>query len=118
MTSTGGAPAGAPAGPVPAPRMYRSSDGRVLAGVARGLADHLRVDVLLVRLAFILLAAAGGAGGVMYGLFWVFAPQNPFEADQPRDRGRGLTMLLALGSLTIGGGVPPPPPPPRVGARP
>src|SRR4051812_36155752 len=103
MTSTGGAPAGAPAGPVPAPRMYRSSDGRVLAGVARGLADHLRVDVLLVRLAFILLAAAGGAGVVMYGLFWVFAPQNPFEAEQPRDRERDLTMLLALGSLTIGG---------------
>jgi signal transduction histidine kinase len=102
MTSTGGTPAGAPAGPV-APRMYRSSDGRVLAGVARGLADHLGVDVLLVRLAFILLAAAGGAGVVMYGLFWVFAPQNPFEADQPRDRERDLTMLLALGSLTIGG---------------
>jgi signal transduction histidine kinase len=103
MTSTGGSPAGAPAGPVAAPRMYRSSDGRVLAGVARGLADHLGVDVLLVRLAFILLAAAGGAGVVMYGLFWVFAPQNPFEADQPRDRERDLTMLLALGSLTIGG---------------
>jgi signal transduction histidine kinase len=103
MTSTGGTRAGAPAGAVAAPRMYRSSDGRVLAGVARGLADHLGVDVLLVRLAFILLAAAGGAGVVMYGLFWVFAPQNPFEADQPRDRERDLTMLLALGSLTIGG---------------
>jgi hypothetical protein len=34
------------------PRLYRSSDGRVLAGVARGLADHLGVDVLVVRLAF------------------------------------------------------------------
>jgi phage shock protein PspC (stress-responsive transcriptional regulator)/two-component sensor histidine kinase len=83
--------------------MYRSSDGRVLAGVARGLADHLGIDVLLVRLAFILLAAAGGAGVVMYGLFWVFAPQNPYEADEPRDRERDLTMLLALGSLVIGG---------------
>jgi signal transduction histidine kinase len=83
--------------------MYRSSEGRVLAGVARGLSDHLGVDVLLVRLAFILLAAAGGAGVVLYGLFWVFAPQNPYEADQPRDRERDLTMLLALGSLTIGG---------------
>jgi signal transduction histidine kinase len=103
MTTTGGTPAGAAAGPAPGRRLYRSSDGRVLAGVARGLADHLGVDVLLVRLAFILLAAAGGAGVVMYGLFWVFAPQNPFEADQPRDRERDLTMLLALGSLTIGG---------------
>jgi len=93
MTTTPGTPR----------RMFRSSDGRVLAGVARGLADHLGVDVLLVRLAFILLAAAGGAGVVMYGLFWVFAPQNPYEAEAPRDRERDLTMLLALGSLTVGG---------------
>jgi signal transduction histidine kinase len=75
----------------------------VLAGVARGLADHLGVDVLVVRLAFVLLAAAGGAGVVAYGLFWIFAPQNPYEADGPRDRERDLTMLLALGSLTVGG---------------
>jgi len=85
------------------PRLYRSSEGRVLAGVARGLADHLGVDVLVVRLAFVLLAAAGGAGVAMYGLFWVFAPQNPYEAEAPRDRERDLTMLLALGSLTAGG---------------
>ena len=85
------------------PRLYRSSDGRVLAGVARGLADHLGVDVLVVRLAFVLLAAAGGAGVATYGLFWVFAPQNPYEAEAPRDRERDLTMLLALGSLTVGG---------------
>ena len=85
------------------PRLYRSSEGRVLAGVARGLADHLGVDVLVVRLAFVLLAAAGGAGVAMYGLFWVFAPQNPYEAEAPRDRERDLTMLLALGSLTVGG---------------
>ena len=73
----------------PPPRLYRSSDGRVLAGVARGLADHLGVDVLVVRLAFVLLAAAGGAGVATYGLFWVFAPQNPYEAEAPRDRRAG-----------------------------
>ena len=89
------------AGPVA--RLYRRSDGRVLAGVARGLADHLGVDVLYVRLAFVVLAAASGAGVVAYGLFWLFAPQDPYEAAQPRDRERDLTMLLALGSLTVGG---------------
>jgi signal transduction histidine kinase len=85
------------------PRLYRSSDGRVLAGVARGLADHLGVDVLVVRIAFVLLAAAGGAGIATYGLFWVFTPQNPYEVGAPRDRERDLIMLLALGSLTVGG---------------
>ncbi|MEO7981079.1 MAG: PspC domain-containing protein [Sporichthyaceae bacterium] len=84
-------------------RLYRSTDGRVLAGVARGLADHLGVEVLYVRLAFVVLAAAGGAGILTYGLLWVFAPQNPFERAVPLDRERDLTMLLALGSLTVGG---------------
>ena len=31
-----------------------------------------------------------------YGLFWVFAPQNPFETDQARSRERDVPMLLAL----------------------
>ncbi len=98
-----GTPAAGPrAEPVP-PRLYRAVDGRVLAGVARGLADHLGIDVLYVRLAFVVLAAAGGAGIVAYGLFWVFAPQNPYEQAAPRDRERDITMLLTLGSLTIGG---------------
>ena len=89
-------------GPAP-PRLYRSSEGRVLAGVARGLADHLGVEVMWVRAAFVVLAAASGAGVVAYGLFWLFAPQNPYERTRPQDRERDLTMLLALGSLTIGG---------------
>lgn len=104
MATPVSAPPGAPSAAVePTPRLYRGSGGRVLAGVARGLADHLGVDVLVVRLAFVLLALSGGAGVVAYGLFWVFAPQNPYESDRPRDRGRDLTMLLALGSLTVGG---------------
>jgi phage shock protein PspC (stress-responsive transcriptional regulator) len=78
-------------------RLDRRSDDRVLAGVARGLADHLGVEVLHVRIAFVVLAAAGGAGVVAYGLFWVFAPQDPYDTPRPRNRVRDLTMLLALG---------------------
>jgi signal transduction histidine kinase len=97
------APVGDPQAERATPRLYRSTEGRVLAGVARGLADHLGIEVLYVRIAFVILAAAGGAGVVTYGLFWVFSPQNPYERGLPRDRERDLTLLLALGSLTIGG---------------
>jgi signal transduction histidine kinase len=91
-------------GEVPVRRLYRSSEGRVLAGVTRGLADHLGVDVVMIRVGFIALAAAGGAGIAAYGLFWVFAPQQPFERGGAAvSRERDLTMLLALASLGVGG---------------
>lgn len=87
----------------PVRRLYRVSDGRVLAGVARGLAEHLGVDVLVVRLAFVVLAAAGGAGVAMYGAFWVFAPLRPDDNGGERDTVRDLAPLLALASLVLGG---------------
>src|SRR5438046_3065896 len=39
----------------------RSSD-RIVGGVAAGLADHLRVQRMVVRVGFVLLSVCGGAG--------------------------------------------------------
>ena len=51
-----------------------------------------------VRLAFIVLAAASGAGVVAYGLFWVFAPQDALRAGRtPRSRERDLTHAAGAG---------------------
>ena len=93
-----------PAAPLPpAPRFFRRGSGRVLGGVASGLGPHLGLEVMVVRVVFVLLAAAGGAGIAAYGLLWVFAPQDPFETVPPRERGRDLAALVALGSLAVGG---------------
>jgi signal transduction histidine kinase len=71
----------------------------VLAGVARGLAEHLGVEVSAVRVAFLLLALAGGAGVAMYALFWMFAPQR--EVSGERVPPRELGYLIAVGSLAV-----------------
>lgn len=84
-------------------RLYRAGEGRVLGGVARGLADHLGVDVLAVRLLFVVLAAFGGAGVLAYGLFWVFAPLDPGGADSAAERERSRAALLALAAIGVGG---------------
>src|SRR4051794_26371798 len=82
-------------------RLYRRTDGRVIAGVARGLADLLGFDVAVVRIVFVVLAAAGGSGLAMYAMFWVFAPLHPDEGDQP-SRSRDLGLLVSLGAVTLG----------------
>ncbi|MFW6091171.1 MAG: PspC domain-containing protein, partial [Actinomycetota bacterium] len=55
-------------------RYARRSDGRLLGGVASGLAEHLGVQPLAVRIGFALLAGLGGFGVVLYLALWVFTP--------------------------------------------
>ncbi|WP_374727489.1 ATP-binding protein [Haloactinomyces albus] len=77
-------------------RLRRQRSGRLVAGVAAGVAEHLGVPVLWVRAVFAALAAFGGAGIVAYGLLWVFVPQRS-DADRPlssRERQQGLGLLV------------------------
>ncbi|MCA1219056.1 ATP-binding protein [Streptomyces sp. 8L] len=58
----------------PPRKLYRSVDGRFLGGVARGLAGHLGLPVVWVRLAFLALFFAQGLGALLYAVFWIVVP--------------------------------------------
>jgi len=109
--SDGPGAADAPApGPGPAPRRLRRRVGdRLLGGVAGGVADFFGVDVVLVRLGFVVAAFFGGIGVLAYVLGWVVLPVGaPSEAvgSRPGDRKQLLGYgLVALGLLAIGGRV-------------
>nr|WP_018330988.1 ATP-binding protein [Actinomycetospora chiangmaiensis] len=80
-------------------RVRRHRRGAVVAGVAGGVADHLGVPVLRVRVVFTLLCAVGGAGVLAYGALWVCCPMEPPGTEREvhdRDRVRGYG-LVALG---------------------
>ncbi len=57
-------------------KLYRSRTDRVLGGVAAGLADYLNLDITLVRLAFLLLGLADGAGVLLYLAMWIVVPEE------------------------------------------
>ncbi|GAA4606706.1 ATP-binding protein [Actinoallomurus liliacearum] len=73
------------------PRLERRADGRVAAGVCRGLADHLGLDLVIVRVGFAVLIGAG-VGVIPYVALWLLVP--PRAGVQPR---RDWTQLFGYG---------------------
>lgn len=64
-------------------RLCRWPDEGRLAGVAAGIAEHVRLNVRLVRLIFIVLSFAGGLGLALYGAYWIVLPARE-SAHTPR----------------------------------
>ena len=52
----------------------RSATDAKLAGLCGGVAQHWRVDPLLVRVGWVLLALSGGVGLVLYLAGWLLIP--------------------------------------------
>ncbi|MDF6044360.1 PspC domain-containing protein [Streptomyces sp. JH14] len=98
----------------PLRKLYRSADGRLLGGVARGLAGHLGLPVAWVRFAFLGLFFADGLGALLYAVFWIVVPlgvggveesRSVFETDadgRRRLRKPDKGQVFALVALLIG----------------
>jgi signal transduction histidine kinase len=82
--------------PVPIRRLYREPADRVVAGVAAGIAAHLGASVVLVRVAFVVLAAFNGLGALLYAAFWAVLPMPPHVRSSRRNVNQ-LFSFLALG---------------------
>ncbi len=80
--------------------MRRRRTGRVVAGVASGLAEHLGAPVFWVRAVFAVFAALSGVGIIAYALLWMFVPQSTVaepETDKDRKEWQQAVGLAALG---------------------
>ena len=56
------------------PPLVRPHAGRMLAGVATGLAGHLGWPVRVVRIALVVSSIGSGAGLMLYAWLWAFVP--------------------------------------------
>lgn len=61
-------------------RLYRSQN-KVLGGVLAGFAEYFSVDVVLIRVIYVLLSlfSAGFPGLLVYIIFWIVTPEKPFN---------------------------------------
>lgn len=99
----------------PPPELIRPVNGRIIAGVAQGVANRFNLPVWLVRIAFVVLAFTGGVGIALYAAGWALLRAEN-EADTPAERffrddrsplswiGVGLVVLaglILLGNFTF-----------------
>ena len=98
-------------------RAARDTESPIAGGVSGGLARHLGVPVLWVRVAFVLLAVLDGIGLMLYAGLWMFLPSDShFEAAAPGlesatrtgkrprrgSRLRDAGPVIAIGALLLG----------------
>src|SRR5262249_10847422 len=89
--------------PLTLPRVERSEDERVVAGVCAGIAQTLAVDATFVRLAFTLFAFAGGAGIAAYLGAWALMPEPGAALPSQRRRIAGAVLLVWSAILALRG---------------
>ncbi|NUT37473.1 MAG: PspC domain-containing protein [Hamadaea sp.] len=81
----------------------------MVAGVAGGIAAHLRVPATAIRVAFLVLLAAHGLGAVLYAVYWAVLKDDDAEERTPRDFVKmipyallGIGIVIAM-NLIFGG---------------
>lgn len=65
----------------PEKKLHRSSSQKMLAGVCGGLAEYLGIDVMIIRLAFVVAALLGSAGIWLYVILWIVLKEEPAAGD-------------------------------------
>ncbi len=73
-------------------KLYRNPDDKVLGGVASGLAAYFNFEVIYIRLAFVLLIAAGGSGILIYLILWIITPVASSITERIRMKGGEITL--------------------------
>jgi signal transduction histidine kinase len=87
-------------------RLYRQRDGRLVAGVATGLSEHLGIDVVLFRIGFVVSVVLGGLGVLLYAGFWAAVPQavqreGSGSTPRPRSSRRQLAGFAVLSLIAL-----------------
>jgi len=88
-------------------QLRRTTYDRKIAGVAGGLARHLNIDPVIVRVVFVVLIFFGGAGLILYGAAWLLVPEDTGRPAtvQTSDSTRNTLLIIAAvvaGLLLVG----------------
>ncbi|MEI8054347.1 MAG: PspC domain-containing protein, partial [Bacteroidota bacterium] len=57
-------------------RLYRDENNKLIGGVCSGLANYFNIDIVIVRIVFIILFFSFGVGLIPYIILWVAVPSS------------------------------------------
>lgn len=74
-------------------RLYRDGDNRVLGGVCSGLGAYFNIDLVILRVIFVVAFFAGfGASLLLYIILWIVVPKAKTTAQRLEMRGKEATV--------------------------
>jgi len=73
-------------------KLYRDKDRGTIAGVCTGLGHYFGIDSVWIKIAFILLIWAGGAGIIAYLVLWIAMPKAVTTSEKLEMTGEPVTI--------------------------
>jgi phage shock protein PspC (stress-responsive transcriptional regulator) len=73
-------------------KMFRDPQTKIMGGVSGGVAAYFGLEIVLVRLLFILLTLAGGLGIFLYIILWISLPEARTITDKMQMQGEPVTL--------------------------
>ncbi len=73
-------------------KLYRDGDDKFIGGVAAGIAHYFDVDVIWIRLAFILFFIGGGFSFLLYIILWILLPEAKTTAEKLQMEGEPVNI--------------------------
>lgn len=73
-------------------KFFRDTERKVIGGVSGGLAAYFGIDVVVVRVLFVVLAVFGGFGLIAYIVFWIATPAAVTITDKMEMQGEPVTL--------------------------
>ncbi|WP_299334120.1 PspC domain-containing protein [uncultured Psychroserpens sp.] len=75
-----------------AKKLFRDTDNSYVGGVSAGLAHYFGVDVIWIRLIWILLIFGAGTGVLLYILLWIFVPEATTTSEKLMMKGEPVNI--------------------------
>ena len=78
--------------PVVEKKMFRDPERKVLGGVSAGVASYFGIDIVVIRLLFVIFTIVGGLGLLLYIVLWIALPEAKTLTDRMQMQGEPVTL--------------------------